>query len=209
MLVAGRVAGAADQDFVARHDHAPRRHLVAGERAGLVGADHLRGAQSFDRVEALDTETRIVWQMHSWNEPFVGSSSFETRQDEGRLECQTFLPAKVKVGKDLQKLTGSENTRSNIWRVTVEPEKTAKSEMFLHVLHATDSDKQNKLDIEMTKRAGFVTLKFRADGKQYKVSFRTSGSRGGNIEITKGGKTICKTKFTTKVQEQGGWGVGK
>ena len=43
------VAAAADLDQRAGREDRPHRHLVAGQRAGLVGADHGRGAERLDR----------------------------------------------------------------------------------------------------------------------------------------------------------------
>ena len=48
-----RIAGAGEFNFAARHDHAFHRHLVAGERTGLVGADDGGGAQRLHRMQLL------------------------------------------------------------------------------------------------------------------------------------------------------------
>ena len=48
-LAVGSVAGAGSARLAVCDDDALRRHLVAGERAGLVGADDRRGSQGLDR----------------------------------------------------------------------------------------------------------------------------------------------------------------
>ena len=44
----------AERDLAFERPHRDRAHAVLGQRAGLVGADHVGRAERLDRAEALD-----------------------------------------------------------------------------------------------------------------------------------------------------------
>ena len=63
-----RIAGAGQLHLAARGDHTLHRHLVAGERAGLVGADHGRGAKRLHGMQFLDDRMMFGHAAHAERE---------------------------------------------------------------------------------------------------------------------------------------------
>ena len=63
-----RIAGAGQLHLTARRDHAFHRHLVAGERAGFVGADHRRGTERFHGMQFLDDRMMFGHAAHAERE---------------------------------------------------------------------------------------------------------------------------------------------
>ena len=61
----GRVAGARDLDVVAVGPDRLERHLGLGEGAGLVGGDHVSGAESLDAGEVLDERLGLGHALHA------------------------------------------------------------------------------------------------------------------------------------------------
>ena len=84
----------------------------------------------FDRV-TTPADVEKVWQIHCLEEPQVDgrqatitASPRNTRgqlERGGRLFVTSLLPADAVMAKDFQQLTGDENTRDSIWRITVRP----------------------------------------------------------------------------------------
>jgi hypothetical protein len=77
-----RVALAVDAVAVARHHELAGRHLVQGQRAGLVGADRGRGPQGLDRAQALD-DGALLGQLAGADRQQVGHHGRQARGDGG------------------------------------------------------------------------------------------------------------------------------
>jgi len=162
----------------------------------------------FDRAVSLKPEAKKIWQLHSWGEPEIAASTFTTRQGQGQLDCWTLIPEGAVIKKDYQKLTGAENTKAELWRVTVEAPRPAKKEQFLHVLHCTDRADPQEATVRKRLAQEQAGVEVAADGFSYTVTFNTEGAVGGHITVKKGNELLLNQELTTKVQPQSGWAVG-
>ena len=79
-----RIAGASKLHFAARRDHALHGHLIAGERAGLIGADHRRGSERFHRMQLLDDRIVHGHALHSEREHYRKNRSQTFRHGRDR-----------------------------------------------------------------------------------------------------------------------------
>ena len=161
----------------------------------------------YDRAVGVKASYRKVWQLHSWTEPTVDANTITTEQAEGRLTCLTLLPEKPVMKKELQELTGSEGTRADIWRVTVERQTPAKEEQFLHVIHVGDAAGYSKPEVRRIDGDGQVGAVVTADGMTYQVIFNTVGPVGGHVSVKKGNQVLIDKDLSTEVQPQTGYAV--
>ena len=161
----------------------------------------------YDRAVGVKAGYRKVWQLHSWTEPTVSADTITTKQGEGQLTCMTLLPENPVMKKELQELTGSESTRADIWRVTVEREAPVKEEQFLHVIHVGDASGYRKPDAARVDGDGTVGAEITADEMTYTVTFNTTGPVGGHVTVKKGAETLIDKDLTTEVQPQTGYTV--
>ena len=109
--------------------------------------------------------------------------------------------------KELQQLTGSEGTRADIWRVTVERQTPAKEEQFLHVIHVGDAAGYRKPEVRRIDGDGQVGAAVTADGMTYQVIFNTVDPVGGHVTVKKGNQVLIDQDLTTEVQPQTGYAV--
>jgi hypothetical protein len=122
----------------------------------------------------------------------------------GKLFVTSLLPADAVMAKDFQQLTGDENTRDSIWRITVRPAAAGMAQPFLHVLYAAPPDQAAGPQVRLLQEAGRVGAEVQADGKTYRVLFNTTAPVGGTITIGDQSREL-----TTRIQAQSGDGRAK
>jgi len=161
----------------------------------------------YDRVTSVKPDARVVWQLHTWEEPDVADGRIVARQGDGQLTCVTLLPRKPVMKKQLQDLVGAQQTKTAFWQTTVERETPAKNEDFLHVLYVTDAGEPKTPQVRKLTGEGTVGAEVTADGLTYVVTFNRNGPVGGHVTIKKGGQVLIDKGLTTEVQPQTGYAI--
>jgi hypothetical protein len=127
-----------------------------------------------DRVKA-GSERQHRWTLHSINEPTVDGTVATIDNGEGRLFCQTLLPAKpaiAKVGGEGHDCdyNGSNRTlkagykalpeqRIGAWRLDVQPSDGAAECVYLNVLYPTDTATQAMPECSVTEQDKALVVK--------------------------------------------------
>jgi len=163
----------------------------------------------YDRTVSIKPDARKVWQLHCWTEPEVSDGRIITRQGQGQLFCLTLLPENPVVKKELQELTGSEGTRADIWRVTVEAPQPTKSEEFLHVIHVGDAQGYQAPEVKSFSDTNLVGAEVTADGMTYIVTFDTTGAVGGYVTVKRGDEVLIEKNLADSVEPQTGYAVAE
>ena len=145
--------------------------------------------------------------------------------NDGRLFCQTLLPADAKFeivgGKDKEFMVGDRNYPMDEgykekhmkdavrrargpywgnWRMEVEPSQQRKDDRFLHVLTAASVDAFKPVKAEYVSDTDRDGVRIEADGRDVVFWFNRSGAVGGEVEIE--GQS---TPLTDQVQPQSGF----
>ncbi len=167
----------------------------------------------FDRV-TTPADVEKVWQLHCVAEPQLeGRQAVITAPERstrgqvergGRLFVTSLLPADAAMEKDFQRLTGAENNRDSIWRITVRPAVAGTNQPFLHVLYAATPDRAEGPPVRLVEEPGHVGAEVQADGHSYRVLFGVAGPVGGTITIDGAAREL-----TTGIQDQSGDGTAK
>jgi len=87
------------------------------------------------------------------------------------------------------------------WRVEVEPRLKAESDLFLHVLWATEDRVREMFPVESIEDPDQVGVRFVADGIDVEAAFSKAGSVGGRIRLAKGGRTIAARDLASAVED--------
>ncbi|MBM4039915.1 MAG: hypothetical protein FJ290_15530 [Planctomycetes bacterium] len=87
------------------------------------------------------------------------------------------------------------------WRIELSPKDNPASASFLVVLFATDQKSGKLPPIERVEREGRVGAKLSIAGKDYEVTFATTGALGGHIAIREGGKAMLDRPLATSVED--------
>jgi hypothetical protein len=170
----------------------------------------------FDRVVSKNPQARKVWQLHSWKEPEMTGKTGVITMGDGKLVTRTLLPKRPKVATEFQELVGAEQTKSNLWRITVESEKPEKTEYFLHVLRAEDLHAESEADrgagpigfaATLLEDKEYIGAEVIADGKTYVVYFKRSGEPGGRISIRERGELKVDQVLRETVMLQEGYAI--
>lgn len=152
----------------------------------------------FDRVGATDPAYRKDWLLHTAQQPVIQDRTFRADQGEGRLFCQTLLPADARLtavggegkefwaaGKnwsiDAPALKPHQRDLIGRWRVEVTPGAARADDVFLHVIQVGSKDlarMDEATRVETDARAG-VRLQIR--GETWQVAFNRKGPLGGRI----------------------------
>lgn len=166
----------------------------------------------FDRVVSKNPEARKVWQLHSWKEPQIAGRTGVISMGEGKLTSRTLLPKRPAIAKEFQELVGAEQTRSNLWRITVEAESPTKVEYFLHVLRAED------LHPEPGSGSGGFAASLLEDGDTigaeviagettYEIHFNRTGEPGGSVAVRERGETVLDQPLKAAVTPQSEYAI--
>ncbi|MDZ7817039.1 MAG: hypothetical protein U5N86_13960 [Planctomycetota bacterium] len=177
-----------------------------------------------DVVEARKRKFKKTWLLHSIERPELSEegSSFRVSFGGGVLDVTCLLPKKPLIktvgGNGSEFLVNGVNyppdskkdPLSGSWRVEVSPDAESRKEIFLHVLHASTLDGENKVsDIRLVGlTSGRATAGFRIGDSEYTIVFPTTGKPGGNIAIDCKGD-IREYDLATKVivpEREQGWG---
>lgn len=178
----------------------------------------------YDRVGAAEASYAKEWLLHMKDKPLVRNGVTRIDSGEGRLYCQTLLPAKAVLkivgGAGKEYWSGGRNYPLDeavnqryqeeakklgrgpylgSWRLEVKPLAASKEDRFLNVLTATDKKDSTPVKAKYVKdrsRDG-VTLTF--DGREMTFWFNRDGEVGGEVEID--GQ---RRPFTKEVQKQSG-----
>jgi len=159
----------------------------------------------YDRTVSVKPDYRVVWQLHSWNEPEVGDDSIKVKHWDGQLTCRTILPENPVMKKQFQHLVGAEATTSDLWQTTVERSRPTREQEFLHVIHVGDASAQGAPQVTRVDGPDTVGVQVRADGFTYMVSFRRSGPVGGHVTVRRGATVLVDKDLTEEVQPQKGY----
>jgi hypothetical protein len=87
------------------------------------------------------------------------------------------------------------------WRVEVEPQQKSESDLFLHVLWATDDRVREMFPVETIEDANQISVRFVADGIEVYAAFSKAGSVGGLIRLAKGGQVIAARGLASAVED--------
>ena len=156
----------------------------------------------FDQVESRSPDFEKKWLLQAMKEPVEEDDKLVITNGEGRLFVQTVLPENPRIesigGTDLYSYGGEffEPTRNTVpapeYRIEVSPPIPSTTDLFLHVLTATDADTRSAPRAELSRTEEDITLSI-GDAK---ITF-TVDRTGGRIEI--GGK---RTDLTDSIQTQ-------
>ncbi len=92
------------------------------------------------------------------------------------------------------------------WRIEVEPTVKQRSDVFLHVLQATEKSREQMAEASLIERDGAAGAKVTVDSKVYEVTFNQSGEVGGHIKVTDGGKMILDRDLVDHIEDNyKGW----
>jgi hypothetical protein len=161
----------------------------------------------FDRVVSAKPTARKVWQLHADVEPKIDGTVGTIVRGEGKLTSFTLLPKAPVIRKENQRISGSQRTVARLWNVTVEAAEPSRSEMFLHVLHVSDSPAGKLPEVLLTEGTGKVGSLIRLGDTTWLVSFATRGRPSGRVQILKGRRAIFTRKLTGGIQPQSGYGI--
>lgn len=160
----------------------------------------------YDRMDSSDPSYRKEWLLHTKNKPVVKKGLMRADSNDGRLFCQTLLPADAKFeiigGKGKEFMVGdrnfpmeegyvSENEKDAIrrargpywgaWRMEVEPSVPRKDDRFLHVLTAASVDAFKPVDAKYVSDADRDGVQIKADGHEIIFWFNRTGEIGGEV----------------------------
>jgi hypothetical protein len=85
------------------------------------------------------------------------------------------------------------------WRVEVEPQLKAESDLFLHVLWATEDRAREMFPVATIEDAHQVGVRFVADGIDVEAAFSKAGNVGGRIRLKKGSRVIAARGLASAV----------
>ncbi len=159
----------------------------------------------YDRVTSVKPEARVVWQLHTWEEPTVEGGRIVAKQGQGQLTCMTLLPEKPVVKKNYQHLVGAEQTKAAFWQTTVERETPVKRGDFLHVIHVGAAAGYQAPTVKKFADEGTVGVEVSADGMSYVVTFDTTGAVGGHVTVKRGDEVFFEKNLANSVEPQTGY----
>ena len=179
----------------------------------------------YDRMDSSDPSYRKEWLLHTKNKPVVKKGLMRADSNDGRLFCQTLLPADAKFevvgGKGKEFMVGdrnypmeegyvSENEKDAVrrargpywgaWRMEVEPSTPRKDDRFLHVLTAASVDAFKPVDAKYVSEENRDGVKVKVDGHEIIFWFNRTGEIGG--EVVYDGEAC---PLTDEVQPQSGF----
>jgi heparin/heparan-sulfate lyase len=80
------------------------------------------------------------------------------------------------------------------WRLEVSPSKPAKEDFFLHILQ-TDGDEIAAPDaVALTQERGGIGVRVRAQGREYQVTFSTTGA-SARLRVSEKGKVVLEKEL--------------
>ena len=160
----------------------------------------------YDRMDSSDPSYRKEWLLHTKNKPVVKKGLMRADSNDGRLFCQTLLPADAKFeiigGKGKEFMVGdrnypmeegyvSENEKDAVrrargpywgaWRMEVEPSEPRKDDRFLHVLTAASVDAFKPVEAKYVSDADRDGVWIKADGHEIVFWFNRTGEIGGEV----------------------------
>ncbi len=161
----------------------------------------------YDRVTSVKPEARVVWQLHTVDEPEVNAATGTVivTHREGKLTSVTLLPEKPVVDKQHQHLDGRQQTSNDVWQITVERTAPEKVEQFLHVIHVGEAEGYLAPQVKKLSGADAVGAELTADGLTHTVTFKTTGPVAGHVTVKKGDRVLIDEDLTTEVQPQKGY----
>ena len=161
----------------------------------------------YDRMNSSDPSYRKEWLLHTKNKPVVKKGVMRADSKDGRLFCQTLLPADAKFevvgGKDMEFMVGErnypmdpgyreENEKDAVrrargpywgaWRMEVEPSAPRTDDRFLHVLTAASVDAFKPVDAKYVSDADRDGVRVKFDGHDVTFWFNRTGEIGGEVE---------------------------
>ena len=179
----------------------------------------------YDRVESSDPSYKKEWLLHMQNEPTVKGNLLTADARDGRMFCQTLLPADAQFnvvgGKPGDFFVGEENyplIASYVkewtkkaekskrgpywggWRLEVSPSKANAEDRFLHVITAASVERTRPVNAKLVKDGDRDGVSMKVDGHKVTFWFNRNGEIGGEVEYD--GKV---QKLTDQVQKQTGF----
>ncbi len=172
-----------------------------------------------DRVVSTKPEYRKEWLLHSAHEPTVFGNTFRVDHLNGRLFCQTILPADARLtpvggpGKEFWagknwaiakgKLKPEELAMMGQWRVEVTPGQPRTNDVFLHVIQVGDPSLDEMDKVERIEQTGMCGARVHSGDAAWEVTFNTTGDLGGHIRRVGSGPNVDRD-LSTNVQPQSG-----
>jgi hypothetical protein len=161
----------------------------------------------FDQVDATDPSFRKVWLLHSVDEPDVKGAVATITNGPGRLTVRTVLPESAVVtkvggegkecwvdGRNWPAVEQKWTRDAGSWRLEVSPSKPAKEDFFLHILQ-TDGDEIAAPDaVALTQERGGIGVRVRAQGREYQVTFSTTGA-SARLRVSEKGKVVLEKEL--------------
>jgi len=87
------------------------------------------------------------------------------------------------------------------WRIEVSAKGAPAEARFLTVLYAAEQRTARMPPVELVQEAGRVGARVRVAGRDYTVTFATSGPRGGHITIKEAGRTLLDRPLAQEVRD--------
>lgn len=107
-------------------------------------------------------------------------------------------------GKDVSRGYYTKQDEANwehSWRIDVQPAKTAKDELFLHVLQTFQGEPDKEAKVELIKIKDAVGATITLGEHIWSVTFPRDGKGGGEIKFVTNGKTQFQEKLPTEVED--------
>jgi len=199
--------------------YSPRKCRFVTRQMVFVAPNHF---VIFDRVRSATPDYRKDWLIHPGSKPEFDGSTFTSRHGKGRMFCRTLLPEKPDVrivggpGNEFRtgevnwaidtklpngrKLSDDELRMIGQWRVEVSPSKPRKEDVFLHVIEVGSESLKRMVDIDLIQGEGKAGVRFRANGRDFEITFATRDELAGDIKIS--GAGAVERPLTTKVALQ-------
>lgn len=179
----------------------------------------------YDRVASQDPSYEKQWLLHMQNKPVINGGMMQTKSLDGKLFCQTLLPANAAIdlvggpGKEFwvrnKNYAINPKTMANYvknatkrgrgpylgaWRIEVKPPAPSVEDRFLHVITAAGPERTKPVKAEYIKTdiQDGVTLNIK--GRKMTFMFNRTGEVGGCV--TSGNET---NNLTDSVQPQEGY----
>lgn len=161
----------------------------------------------FDRVVSTRPTARKVWQLHADVEPETAGRVGTIIRGKGKLTTLTLLPKDAVVRKEYQRIGGSQGTVARLWNMTVEAPKPSQSELFLHVLYASDTSDSQLPEVSLLEKSGEVGARMELRDTTHIVTFAARGQPAGRVRTVKRGKALLTRELTHTVQPQSAYGA--
>jgi len=164
-----------------------------------------------DVVESTHARFRKTWLLHTIERPQLNDRHTIVRHGGGRLDVWTLLPEKAMLtlvggpgkefwvnGRNYPPDSGKD-AEAGAWRLEVCPSRARKTDVFLHVLHASSGKAPLPRELSAVREGQSVTVRFRLADERVQVRLNASGAPGGRLTLWRGNKSELNVPLAESV----------